>query len=97
MNVGGATQSDLPGEVVKRSPDIGAKADIYAALRKLADEGSAVLVSSSDALEIAQVCDRCLVMSRGRAIRVLGPDELDEDTIVATAVRGDDETEATSS
>ncbi|MFZ0041599.1 MAG: sugar ABC transporter ATP-binding protein [Solirubrobacteraceae bacterium] len=76
-----------------RGVDIGAKAEIYTALRKLADDGSAVLVSSSDAQELAQVCDRCLVMSRGRAIKMLGPSELDEDTIVATAVRAGSEPE----
>jgi ABC-type sugar transport system ATPase subunit len=79
-----------------RGVDIGAKSDIYTALRKLASEGSAVLVSSSDALELSQVCDRCLVMSRGRVIRMLGPSELDEDTIVATAVRARAEEEAES-
>ena len=79
-----------------RGVDIGAKSDIYAALRKLASEGSAVLISSSDALELSQVCDRCLVMSRGRAIRMLGPSELDEDTIVATAVRARAEEDAAS-
>jgi hypothetical protein len=35
-------------------------------------------------------------MSRGRAIRMLGPSELDEDTIVATAVRARAEEDAAS-
>ncbi|MBV9820174.1 MAG: sugar ABC transporter ATP-binding protein [Solirubrobacterales bacterium] len=77
-----------------RGVDVGAKSDIYRALRKLAADDAAVVVSSSDALELSQVCDRCLVMSKGRAVRVLGPAELDEDSIVAAAVRGRDDDEA---
>jgi ribose transport system ATP-binding protein len=71
-----------------RGVDVGAKVDIYTAVRKLADSGAAVVVSSSDAPELAKLSDRCLVLNRGKAVRLLGSGETDEDAIIAAAVRG---------
>jgi ribose transport system ATP-binding protein len=51
-----------------RGVDVGARREIYAALRRLADRGLAVLVLSSDVEEIAGLCDRSLVLDRGRII-----------------------------
>ena len=45
--------------------DVGARLDIYHALRDKAAEGTCVLVKSSDAIELAGICDRVVVMSRG--------------------------------
>ena len=45
--------------------DIGARRDIYQRTRQLADQGRAVLVSSSDAPELLGLCDRILVLWRG--------------------------------
>jgi len=49
-----------------RGIDVSAKAEIYALVRKLADEGSAILFASTEVEELAGVCDRVLVMRRGR-------------------------------
>ncbi len=49
-----------------RGVDIGARKEIYAALRQLADSGLAILVISSDVEEVAGVCDRIVVLNRGR-------------------------------
>ncbi len=46
--------------------DIGAKTEIHALLRKLADEGMAVIMVSSELPEILSISDRVLVMRRGR-------------------------------
>ncbi|MBR0893948.1 sugar ABC transporter ATP-binding protein [Bradyrhizobium tropiciagri] len=46
--------------------DIGAKGIIHRTLRKIADDGAAVLVISSDFEEVATLCDRALVMGRGK-------------------------------
>jgi ribose transport system ATP-binding protein len=48
--------------------DIGAKAEIYALLRRLASEGSGILLLSSDLDEIVGLCDRVAVMYRGRIV-----------------------------
>jgi ribose transport system ATP-binding protein len=49
-----------------RGVDVGARKEIYAELRGLADRGFAVLVLSSDVEEIAGLSDRSLVLDRGR-------------------------------
>lgn len=48
-----------------RGVDIGARRELYAELRKLANEGLAILVLSSDVEEIAGLSDRALVIERG--------------------------------
>ena len=68
--------------------DVGSRFDIYEALRSRADGGAALLVKSSDPLELAGLCDRVLVMSRGQIIEEIPGDELDELRIVEAIVRG---------
>jgi ribose transport system ATP-binding protein len=54
--------------------DVGARVEIYRLLRELAADGCAVLVCSSDALELVGLCDRVMVMSRGQTVaRLLRP------------------------
>ena len=45
--------------------DIGAKMEIYAHMRRLANAGAAVLIASSDLGEIGQVCDRAIPFVHG--------------------------------
>ena len=45
-------------------------------------------MKSSDPLELAGLCDRVLVMSRGQIIEEIPADELDERRIVEAIVRG---------
>jgi ribose transport system ATP-binding protein len=68
--------------------DVGSRFDIYAALRTRTNGGAAMLVKSSDPLELAGLCDRVLVMSRGQIIEEIPGDELDELRIVEAMVRG---------
>ena len=49
-----------------RGIDVGAKAEIYAIMRQLADEGLGILFISSELPEILGLSDRILVMRRGR-------------------------------
>ena len=51
--------------------DIGARSEIYQRLRALADQGMAVLVSSSDGIELEGLCDRVLIFARGRIVNEL--------------------------
>jgi ribose transport system ATP-binding protein len=68
--------------------DVGSRFDIYQALRARTDQGAALLIKSSDPLELAGLCDRVLVMSRGQIIEEIPGDELDELRIVEAIVRG---------
>jgi ribose transport system ATP-binding protein len=68
--------------------DVGSRFDIYEALQARADAGAAVLVKSSDPIELSGLCDRVLVMSRGQIIEEIPGEELDELRIVEAIVRG---------
>jgi ribose transport system ATP-binding protein len=68
--------------------DVGSRFDIYEALRSRTDAGTALLVKSSDPLELAGLCDRVLVMSRGQIVEEIPGEELDELRIVEAIVRG---------
>ena len=49
-----------------RGVDVGAKSEIHAILRELADEGVGVVVISSELPELIGLCDRVLVIRDGR-------------------------------
>jgi len=66
--------------------DVGARFDIYEALRAKADEGVATIVKSSDPIELAGLCDRVIVMSRGRIVEEIPRHELGERRIVEAIV-----------
>ena len=69
--------------------DVGAKAEIYEILRKLADSGVAVIVISSDLLEVLTISDNIVVMKSGRVVGELKNNEANEENIIsyATGVR----------
>jgi ABC-type sugar transport system ATPase subunit len=66
--------------------DVAARFDIYDALREKAREGVATIVKSSDPLELAGLCDRVVVMSRGTIVDEIPGDELGERRIVEAIV-----------
>ncbi len=66
--------------------DVGARLDIYEALRAKAEEGTAVLVKSSDPIELSGLCDRVVVMSRGRIVDEIPKSELGERRIISAIV-----------
>jgi putative multiple sugar transport system ATP-binding protein len=49
-----------------RGIDVGAKFEIYTIINKLADEGKAILVISSELPELLGICDRIYALSAGR-------------------------------
>jgi ribose transport system ATP-binding protein len=69
-----------------RGIDIGAKAEIYSLIERLAAEGKSVIVVSSELPEIIRLADRVLVMRQGRIAAELRREELSEQAIVAHAV-----------
>lgn len=56
--------------------DIGAREQIFATLRRLAGQGMTVLCASTDHAQLAELCDRVLILSRGRLVRVMSKAEL---------------------
>jgi ribose transport system ATP-binding protein len=67
--------------------DVASRFDIYEALRAKASEGVATIVKSSDPLELAGLCDRVVVMSRGVIVDEIVGNELGERRIVEAIVR----------
>ena len=51
-----------------RGVDVGAKGEIYARIRALADRGLGVLIASSEMPELLGLCDRVVVMRKGRTV-----------------------------
>jgi ribose transport system ATP-binding protein len=68
--------------------DAGARFDIYEGLRARAAEGAAVLLKSSDPIELSGLCDRVVVMSRGQIIDEIPRADLSEQRIVQSIVGG---------
>ena len=66
--------------------DIGAKAEIHQILRKLAAEGTAVIVISSELPEVLSVSDRILVMRKGRIAGEFENKEVTQEMIMNKAV-----------
>ena len=69
-----------------RGIDVGAKAEIYALIERLAREGRSVLVVSSELPEVIRLADRVLVMREGRIAAELGPGEITEENIARNAI-----------
>lgn len=61
--------------------DVGAKADLHRELVAAAEDGAAVVVSSSDLEELADLCERVLVIVDGRISAELQGAELTEGNI----------------
>jgi ribose transport system ATP-binding protein len=68
-----------------RGVDVGAKRDIYALIHRLAREGRAVVVISSELIELIGLAHRVAVLHGGRLQAVLGPDQLTEENLIAHA------------
>jgi ribose transport system ATP-binding protein len=68
--------------------DVGARRDIYRFVKSAAAlNQTAVLWVTTDFGELAEVCDRVIVLSQGRPVTTLAGAELSDDTISAAALR----------
>ena len=72
--------------------DVGARAEIYQRLRSLANDGMALVICSSDGIELEGLCDRVVIFARGHVVRELtGADVTDaritEANLTATVSR----------
>ena len=62
--------------------DVGAKAEIYKLILKLADAGKTILINTLEIPELAKVADYCAVFYEGTVIKVLKHEEIDEKTVM---------------
>ena len=68
-----------------RGIDVGAKADIYRLVEKLASKGVGVIVVSSEFPELLSICDRIIVLHEGRQDAEFTYGNVDEETLMAYA------------
>jgi ABC-type sugar transport system ATPase subunit len=97
MNSGGNQQKLVIGKWVlaaadllifdepTRGIDVGAKAEIYRLIHELASNGVAVIIVSSEIIELTNLCHRIIVMSGGRIYDELSAAEFDEHRILSAA------------
>ena len=71
-----------------RGVDIGAKSEIYALLRELADAGIPVLVTSRELPELIGLCDRIVVIREGATVAEFAGADASEEAIMAAAIKG---------
>jgi ABC-type sugar transport system ATPase subunit len=69
-----------------RGIDVGAKSEIYKLINKLAGEGKAVIMISSEMPELLGLCDRILVIHHGRIVGELSREEASQEKIIALCV-----------
>jgi len=68
-----------------RGVDVGAKADIYKTLRALAEQGAAILMISSELVEVVGMADRVLVLRDGEVAAELVAAQISEEAVIAAA------------
>jgi ribose transport system ATP-binding protein len=65
-----------------RGMDVGAKSEVMNILRDFRSQGYGVLVVSSEPETVLEICDRILVMSRGRVVAEMANENIDKDTLM---------------
>jgi ribose transport system ATP-binding protein len=90
---GGNQQKALIGKWLQTSPklilldeptqgvDVGARQQLFAALDAVSLQGAGIIVASTDFEQLAQVCHRVLIFSRGQIVAELTGDNVTKETI----------------
>jgi ribose transport system ATP-binding protein len=71
-----------------RGVDVGARSEIYGLVRRLADDGAAVIVVSSEIPEVLGLADRVLVIAEGRVVHQSPADQIDEHRVLDLVMEG---------
>ena len=73
-----------------RGVDVGAKAEIYKIIDRLAEQGIAIVIISSEMAELINMCDRMVVMNQGRIAGELKKSEMgfSQESIMRLATGG---------
>ncbi|MEH6775644.1 MAG: ATP-binding cassette domain-containing protein, partial [Cereibacter changlensis] len=69
-----------------RGVDVGAKTEIYTLIHRLAADGKAVIVISSEHAELFGLCDRVLVMGEGELRGELMPIDFEEEKLLTLSM-----------
>jgi ribose transport system ATP-binding protein len=69
-----------------RGVDVGAKVELYRVINELAANGAAIVMVSSEMLELIGMCDRVIVMRAGRLAGELSGPQLTEEGIIELAM-----------
>ncbi len=68
-----------------RGIDVGAKVEIYKLMERLCSEGKAVIMSSSELMEIISIPDRIIVMAEGKITAEFDSEKIDKEELVHAA------------
>lgn len=71
-----------------RGVDVGAKYEIYSILEQQVEKGSGVFVISSEINEIMGLCDRILVIRKGRIVKEFSHEEFKKEDLLETCMGG---------
>jgi len=95
---GGNAQKVVLGKWLMRTPkllllddptkgvDVGTKAEIYALLTRLCNEGMTILFYSSEDEELVGLCNRVLVMHDGKITIELAGESLTKENLIAASL-----------
>jgi len=75
--------------------DVGAKAEIYKLIVELARLGKAIIIVSSEMLELLSLSDRIMVMAEGREIGIVDREQATQEVILEMAAGGEVPSEQT--
>ncbi|MEA2386598.1 MAG: ribose transport system ATP-binding protein [Thermoleophilaceae bacterium] len=68
--------------------DVGAKKEIFAHVKAVANSGASVVISSSEYEDLAHLCSRVAVFRHGRVVSVLSGGDLSKERIIEQCYRG---------
>ncbi len=71
-----------------RGVDVGARAEIYTLIRRLAAAGNAIVIVSSEIEEVLGLADTVLVISDGRVLQTLPASQIDEHGVLDLVMKG---------
>ncbi|WP_200956618.1 sugar ABC transporter ATP-binding protein [Rhizobium sp. Root1204] len=71
-----------------RGVDVGARSEIYARLRQMADAGLAIAFYSTDLEEVMEIADRIVTVYRGKVVRTVERDFTNPDEILRDILHG---------
>jgi ribose transport system ATP-binding protein len=71
-----------------RGVDVGSKYEIYTIINNMAKNGATVLFISSEMEELMGLCDRIMVMSKGKIVAEMPKSEYNQEKIISYAIGG---------